>query len=129
MLSKFWMMWFLFLCAQVLASQGSEGILRNSNISTIDGDPNPELSLEDWSEVDDDEDIVAEYELNNNGFEDVDDQNTTVSWEDNYEGIFIENQLRHESVFKHELILSFCCFLICFPHVLYNNIFCFAVLV
>ena len=104
MLSKFWMMWFLFLCAQVLASQGSEGILRNSNISTIYGDPNQELGIEDWSDVDEDEDIVAEYELDNNGFEDVDDQNTTVSWGDSHGGIFIENQLRHQAEFKYELI-------------------------
>ena len=108
--SKFWMMWFLFLCAQVLASQGSEGILRNSNITIIYGDPNQELSMEDWSDVDEDEDIVAEYELDNNGFEDAADQNTTVSWEDNHGGIFIENQLRHQSIFKYELILSFHCF-------------------
>ena len=92
MLSKFWMMWFLFLCAQVLASQGSEGILRNSNISTIYGDPNQELGIEDWSAIDEDEDIVAEYELDNNGFEDVDDENITVNWKDYDGGISLENQ-------------------------------------
>ena len=92
MLSKFWVVWFLFLCAQVITSQGSESNSGIKNVTNIYRNPNQGFIIEGSTKVREDEDKIAEGELDNNGFEDVGDENITVSWEDYDGGISLENQ-------------------------------------
>ena len=92
MLSKFWVVWFLFLCAQVITSQGSESNSGIGNVTNIYRNPNQGFIIEGSTKVREDEDKIAEGELDNNGFEDVGDENITVSWEDYDGGISLENQ-------------------------------------
>ena len=92
MLSKFWVVCFLFLCAQVITSQGSESNSGIWNVTNIYRNPNQGFIIEGSTKVREDEDKIAEGELDNNGFEDVGDENITVSWEDYDGGISLENQ-------------------------------------
>ena len=92
MLSKFWVVWFLFLCAQVITSQGSESNSGIGNVTNIYRNPNQGFIIEGSTKVREDEDKIAEGELDNNGFEDVGDENITLSWEDYDGGISLENQ-------------------------------------
>ena len=92
MLSKFWVVWFLFLCAQVITSQGSESISGTWNVTNIYRNPNQGYIIDGSTEVGEDGDNLSEDELDNNGFEDVDDENITVNWKDYDGGISLENQ-------------------------------------
>ena len=107
MRSNFWITYVLFLCAQVVTSQVSEIISGVRNDTNTNGNSSQGLIIEGSTEVAEDEDNVSEYVLDNIGFEDKDDKNITVSWEDYDGGIALESQSHHYSVFNLQIRLSF----------------------